>query len=60
MCSFCTAFLREEGVKVGGFPLTAAPVFHPGHEGKTLIPAGFLAAKINKVKKKQPNLIEKQ
>lgn len=35
MCSLGAALLREEGVKVGGFPLTAAPVFHPGDAGKT-------------------------
>lgn len=35
MCSLGAALLREEGVKIGGFPLTAAPVFHPGEAGKT-------------------------
>lgn len=44
MCSFCTAFLRKEGVKVRGFPLTAAPVFHPGYKGQTSTLVGFSAA----------------
>lgn len=35
VCSLGAAHLREEGVEVGRFPLTAAPVFHPGDAGKT-------------------------
>lgn len=35
VCSLGAAHLREEGVEVGRFPLTAAPVFHPGDTGKT-------------------------
>lgn len=47
MCSPGAALLREEGVKVGGFPLTAGPVFHPADAGKRQTPAGVLAVNNN-------------
>ena len=37
MRSLGAALLREEGVEVRGFPLAAAPVFHPGDIGRETV-----------------------